>query len=295
MGSLLTQTPASELWATLEVLHRLGMTPDRWRRLRVEPGYAQQVLGPMLRDENNGIPPGFAEELLGRYGFFGVGGWNKAFGECFPDKPQTLEGLKEQKITESFPWNDGVLNSTCPFHPDKRVRDTHFGFLGLRTLHGNPLTILQWCNVSVGSPTVMYPSDKLEGYDFIKRKRCKFRWYLSLREPVPHSQSKTWDEQVALLPENYEAPSAVCELTKQVLYYRSTNRCPYTPNDQNWNGYGLRCRDEIRLGQQRRFATITVNKRSGTYLETTAHDWRGTVIMLPATRKLPTQFQDEQL
>lgn len=44
-GRLLTGQTASELWAGLEVLHRLGVTPEEWAQLRAEDNtYARHVV-----------------------------------------------------------------------------------------------------------------------------------------------------------------------------------------------------------------------------------------------------------
>ncbi len=40
------------------------------------------------------------------------------------------------------------------------------------------------------------------------KKKGKARWYLILKEPVPNSTSKIWDEQQELLNENEETPEA---------------------------------------------------------------------------------------
>jgi hypothetical protein len=52
-----------------------------------------------------------------------------------------------------------------------------------------------------------------------------------LREIVPGSTSSTPEEQVAMLPPEYEVPSTIAEVTKDILVFRRTGkRC----NGSRW-------------------------------------------------------------
>jgi hypothetical protein len=293
MGNLLS-TPVSELWATLAAMNKLGVTSHHCKKLRSDPEYACKVLALMLRDSRNGIPPGLVEALMGRE-YFGTQGWNTVFGEQFPEGPSIPSEHVAEGIIKSFPWNDEVLNSPCPFFNGQRIRDTHFAFLGLSQLHGKPLTILHWHEITNGNPLVTFMAEdlKLKESHFVRAQTCDLRWYLSLREPVPFSGGKTWEGQEALLPPEYEVPSAVCEITKIVLYYRIARTRPYIPDGQTWNEFGIRCWDEIHPNP--RCATIRMRKGFGNFIEATSPRFANRDLMLAATRKLPPQFKQQSM
>ena len=48
------------------------------------------------------------------------------------------------------------------------------------------------------------------------------------REIVPGSINKTWAEQIAMIPAEYEVPLAVEEVTKPILHYRKNGSFPYS-------------------------------------------------------------------
>ena len=52
-----------------------------------------------------------------------------------------LDKNEINQVTE-FPWTIETLLSDCPFHPGRKVRDTHFAFLV------RPLNLVQWARFS---------------------------------------------------------------------------------------------------------------------------------------------------
>jgi len=56
--------------------------------------------------------------------------------------------------------------------------------------------------------------------NFANELTCGFRWYLMPLEIVPNSTSKTYQEQLAMLPTDYKVSLAIEEVTKEILYYR---------------------------------------------------------------------------
>lgn len=166
-----------------------------------------------------------AQEILGA-NFFGIADWQSFCGVQFT-KSQLA------KVSQ-FPWNEKVLTASCPFHPDLQVKDTHFAFLGVEYLDKKrPLTIRQWqelCPASGQPRFYAYPPEcwyKQE--QFATTVTCQLKWCLLLKEIVPGSESKLFNEQELMLPAEYEVPSAVAEAAKDLLCYKQTGVYP-NPN-----------------------------------------------------------------
>lgn len=129
-----------------------------------------------------------------------------------------------QKIVE-FPWGRGILNSTCPLC-GKIVRDCHFAFVGFDCINGKPLTILRLQELypATGQPKFYSyaPSAWYSEQKFAKETTMDFRWYLLHQNIVPKSEDKTFDEQKTMLTADYEVPSAITEVVKDLLIFRKT-------------------------------------------------------------------------
>ncbi|HVN26699.1 MAG TPA: hypothetical protein VMT99_03555 [Candidatus Paceibacterota bacterium] len=133
----------------------------------------------------------------------------------------------------SFPWSDATLNSPCPFNPGKMIRETHFAFVGVDTITMMELQRLnpqatEPCFYSY-APDAWYSKEK-----FANKVKLGLRWYLLLKDIVPGSENEMFDEQTAMLPKEYEVPSAVVETAKDLLIFKKTgkyvnpNRCART-------------------------------------------------------------------
>lgn len=205
-----------------DVLDKSGLRPDevdyligRGNRFKVEQRKLLQRL-------SIGCPASVeaAQQLLGK-NFFGVEDWQDMYGVSFTKKQLAAAG--------QFPWGEAVLNASCPFHPNKKVKDTHVAFLGVEHLdeqRKKPLTIRQWQELHPTSqqprfysyaPDCWYAKEK-----FATTITCQLRWYLMLAEIIPGSEDKTFDEQMAMLPAEYEVPTAVEEVTKDFLCFKKT-------------------------------------------------------------------------
>lgn len=223
-----------EIGATLKVLQDHGVTREHFDRLRAEPDYAKRVAEFMLCGGLEGaIYQKLARAIMGK-NFFGVEEWSMLYGINF-----TKKQLRE---VGEFPWNEDVLNSPCPFVEGRSIRETHFAFLGLNTINGKPRSILEWQKIHPSSgqlrfweyaPKAWYSDEK-----FANEITCGFRWYLILQEIIPDSTDKTHQEQLAILPAEYEAPLAVEEVTKTILYYRKNS---VLLNPKQWG----RCQDIV--------------------------------------------------
>ena len=206
-----------ELGATLKVLQDNGVTPDHLARLRAEPDYAKRVAEFMLRGGlDASIYQKLARAVMGK-NFFGVEDWSALYGVNFTQK--------QLRQVAEFPWGEDILNSICPLC-GKVVKDCHFAFVGLDRVNGKPLTILklQEIHPATGQPKFYSyaPSAWYSEQKFAKETTMSFRWYLLHQNIVPKSESKTYDEQKAMLAVDYEVPSAVAEATKDLLVFKKT-------------------------------------------------------------------------
>ncbi len=204
-----------ELGATLKALQDNGVTKEHLARLRAEPDYAKRVAKFMLQDDLiESTCQKLVRKIMGK-NFFGIEEWSFFYGVNF-SKKQLREVAK-------FPWSEDVLNAPCPFHKGKSVKETHFAFLGLNKINGEPLTILKWQELHRAWFRSYHPGAWCAEEKFATEQTCAFRWYLMLLEIVPNSTNKTFQEQTAMLPADYEVPLAIEEVTKLILYRRKNS------------------------------------------------------------------------
>jgi hypothetical protein len=223
--------------ATLRALEKYGVTLDHLTRLRAEDAYAKRVAEFMLRGGLEGsVHQKLARAIMGK-NFFGIEDWSALYGVNFSQKQ--LRAIAE------FPWGANILNSPCPFHKGNTIRKTHVAFLGLDRFMGKSLTIMKWkeTNLTTGQPKFYsFPPDYYsyecwyENEKLANQLTCAFRWYLMPLQIVPDSESKTYQDQMAMFPKEYEVPFAIEEVTKDLLYHRK-NGTPLNPSR-----YG-RCQD----------------------------------------------------
>jgi hypothetical protein len=120
-----------------------------------------------------------------------------------------------------------ILMSACPFNKGKLVKDTHFAFVGMPEIDGEPLTVAKWLKLhpADGQPKFYFNDNPWHvGQPHTDVAVLEPRLYLLLREIVPGSTRKTPEEQVAMLPEGYEVPTTIAEVTKDILVYRRTGK-----------------------------------------------------------------------
>jgi len=206
-----------ELGATLKVLQDQGVTTEHLARLRAEPDYAKRVAMFILQGGlNASVHQKLARAIMGK-NFWGVEDWAAMYGVNFSQK--------QLRQVAEFPWNEDVLNSTCPLC-GKVVKDCHFVFLGIDRINGKPLTILKWQEIhpTTGQPKFYSyaPDAWYSNEKFAKETTMSFRWYLLHQSIVPKSESKTFNDQKAMLTADYEVPSAITEVSKDLLVFRKT-------------------------------------------------------------------------
>ena len=205
-----------EVGATLKALQDHGVSTEHLARLRAEPDYAKRVAEFMLRGGVSGSVNHQVVRAIMDKNFFGVEEWATLYCVKF-----TKKQLRE---VAEFPWGEEVLNAPCPFVKGKTVKETHFAFLRLENVNGKPLTILhlQELHPHNGQPKFASyaPNSWYSNQAWATSKTAKFRWYLMPLEIVPNSEDKTYQDQVTMLPQGYEVPTAVEEVLKDLLYYR---------------------------------------------------------------------------
>jgi hypothetical protein len=141
---------------------------------------------------------------------------------------------KQLREAGKFPWGEDVLNGPCPFNKGETVSETHFAFLGITALNGAPLTVAKWLELhpATGQPKFYFNQNPWHaGQPHTDVATTELRWYLMLKDIVPGSMDKTPEEQVAMLPPEYEVPTTIMEVTKDILVFRKTNE---RPNGLQW-------------------------------------------------------------
>lgn len=162
----------------------------------------------------------FARRLLGQ-NIFDITDWATLYGIKF--------SKEQRRIAEKFPWNEDVLNSPCHFNEGKLVKDMYFAFLGIERIKGESLTVAKWLKVY---PEIFYFADNPRHVGQPHTETIlKFGWYMLLKDIVPDSTFKTPEEQMAMLPPEYEVPTTIAEVTKDILVFRKTGTCP---NPSRW-------------------------------------------------------------
>jgi len=164
------------------------------------------------------LPVVVARSVLGRH-FFGADEWRPTYGI------RLGQHTHKHGLT-TFPWGLDVLHARCPFTPGRKVCETHFAFLGLPRFRGHPFTIARYREVWLNHDQPRFQPNRRnfswEREPFSARATCSLRWYLMPLNVWTVSRGKTYEEQVAMMPVEYEVPLAVEEVTKLILYFMRT-------------------------------------------------------------------------
>ena len=200
------------------VVKQGGSPRDLFDLFRTDGEYASRIAEAMMRKGLVGsIESRLARVVLGR-NIFTDADWT-----AFYDAKFTKKQLRE---AGKFPWGEDVLNSPCPFNKGKRVLDTHFAFLGISGINGQPLTVAKWLELhpATGQPKFYFNQNPWHvGQPHTDVTTMQLRWHLMLKEIIPGSTEKTSEEQVTMLPSEYEVPTTIMEVTKDILVFRKTN------------------------------------------------------------------------
>jgi hypothetical protein len=175
-----------------------------------------------------------ARDIMGK-NYFGMEDWRRSF-----DLRLTSLALEAIPVV---PWSTEILAGPCPFHPaylGKRVKDTHFLFLGLKTLDGiNPLTINAFDKTyGLGERKKDAPISWYQLQMFARHETLDMGWYLLLIDPVPNLEP---------MPPEYRVTSAIEEVTKDILV--ATKRRQACIQRRLPHFEYVRCRDRMLGGE----------------------------------------------
>ncbi len=149
--------------------------------------------------------------------------------------------IKAPRNSPEFSWGKDILMSRCQLRKGYCIAQTHFAFLGLKSIKKKPLTILHLYKLfpSSGQPRFHFdpPIPYMREERFSTVETCEFRWYLMPLDPVKDSFGKNYREQRGCRPLGYEVPLAVEEVMKRFLYYEKTGKYLGSDTDR------VRCRD----------------------------------------------------
>ena len=203
------------------VVKQGGNPRDLFDLFRTDGEYSDRIAQAMMRKGlESSIESRLARVVLGR-NIFTDADWMSYYDAKFTKK-QLREAGK-------FPWGEDVLNSPCPFVKGKLVKDTHFAFLGIAGINGQPLTVAKWLELhpATGQPKFYFNQNPWHvGQPHTDVATMQLRWYLMLRDIVPGSTDKISEDQVAILPPEYEVPTTIMEVTKDILVFKKTGERP---------------------------------------------------------------------
>lgn len=197
--------------------------------------------------------------------FWGVNDWRRFYKVIFTEE--------QLKVAMEFPWDEDILNGPCPFNPGKLIKQTHFAFLGLPQFNGSPFNLMRFARMypqRKASYTVQFNNilgpvtygmkfyseaiiqiegfcsgndDDLSDTPWYEKEPAaetalELRWYLMLKEAIPNSDKINLEEQLKMLPPEYERPTVIAEVAKNLLYYHKTKN--------RLNGlHGVTCIDRV--------------------------------------------------
>jgi hypothetical protein len=146
-----------------------------------------------------------AREVLGENHVFGPEDWLK----YFPGKVSFTGEIPE------IPWSREEIKNPG-------ITEPHFLFLGAREFDGKPLNLATWYDLLKGPDYPRFEETQGTEED-VAQHTCEFRWYLMLVGNVKDSKGLPCDQQTAMLPREYELPSAIERVTANILYYLLNN------------------------------------------------------------------------
>lgn len=227
LWGMMTKGEFEESVAALEraVVNAGGNPKQLFDLFRTDNSFTSRIAQAMLRKDSIGsIESRLARVVLGR-NIFTDADWMSYYDTSFT--------RKQLRDAGKFPWGEDILNSTCPLC-GKVVKECHFAFLGITAIKGLPLTVAKWLELhpATGQPKFYFNQNPWHvGQPHTDVATMQSRWYLLHKEIVPNSTDKTPEEQVAMLPPEYEVPTTIAETTKDILVFRKTDVCP---NGSRW-------------------------------------------------------------
>ena len=196
----------------------LTSTPAIQERLR----YLESRLTPTKLE---GILPSSKQAASPSLVFFGKRLWETYFGDV-GDEPPLPVGI------------EAILQSPCPYYPEKKLEETHLLTLIPKSVNGKPLT-LNLLSALVKSPNNEGFSTKLLINDSVKAEIGEkpvegSYWALLTQCAVPATPDKEFWEQVVLLKPSYKVPSCLEACVSILAHYVHTGEKLYPYRPQTW-------------------------------------------------------------
>ena len=145
-----------------------------------------------------------AKEILGNKNVFGPEEWTRIFG---------INTIIDNSSIE-IPWSAEVLRNPG-------INQSHFLFLGVDEFNGKPLNLQAWCDYFQGTDHPKFL--RSGGIWFLSEEfsqlTCLSRWYLMTKSVALGSKNVYYYQQLSMLPENYEVPTAIERVTGNLLYH----------------------------------------------------------------------------
>ena len=171
---------------------------------------------------------------------FGAAEWRQYFGEVEEAPPLPLNIVD-------------TLNGTCPFWPDRQVKDTHLLVLMPATVNGKPFS-LNLLRKLIKRPDVGGHSTRYRYYDSNLREQFGFQspgrsyWVLMTREVLEGSRGQWYSDQQALVSGHarrtqlpYELPGALEAATAILSHHVRSGERLYTDSPYTYTG----CRELV--------------------------------------------------
>jgi NLR family CARD domain-containing protein 3 len=150
---------------------------------------------------------------------------------------------------------DKILESPCPFWPDKKVKDTHLLVLVPATVGGKDFT-LDLLEKLIAKPKEGDNKTKYGYYSPVVKGELgthpvsKSYWVLMTRDVLEGSRGKTYDAQKALVAKHasstglpYELPAALEGATAILLHHAHTSELLYA--NLSLDSTYTRCREKV--------------------------------------------------
>lgn len=120
-----------------------------------------------------------------------------------------------------------ILLGPCPIEKDKQIKDTHFLFYAPE----NTFSLLDWRDKypEKGQPRFYgnYSDRWYNDQFFAKNIKNRYSLYLGYKKVLPNSTNKSYQDQLSLLPQNYEPFLAVELAMFLILYYKKNQEYLY--------------------------------------------------------------------
>jgi hypothetical protein len=167
---------------------------------------------------------------------FGKAQWEKYFGDVGVEPP--------------LPANiNEILESPCPFWPNKKVHDTHLLVLIPKYVNGKLLT-LNTLQELIQSPQKGGYGTKYSYYYDIAEKEIGSHpvsssyWALITKDVLLNSRKKTYSEQQSLINSPYVVPNSLEIVTGILMHYAETGERLYSDNPSTYT----RCQEMLSNG-----------------------------------------------